>query len=96
MTRVIPPQGVVNDWTPQQKATLNRSNEGNAPDGRRRVESAAQSREEFLHESAKAYNADIEWLNSIRPQNRWKPSDEQMKALKIACDEHWEPDGLDP
>lgn len=26
----------------------------------------------------------------------WKPSDEQLKALKEACDEHWEPDGLDP
>lgn len=26
----------------------------------------------------------------------WKPSDEQMKALEEACDEHWEPDGLDP
>ena len=29
-------------------------------------------------------------------QNRWKPSDEQMEALKKAYDEHWEPDGLDP
>jgi hypothetical protein len=30
------------------------------------------------------------------PQNRWKPTDEQMKALKEACDKSWEPDGLDP
>jgi hypothetical protein len=29
-----------------------------------------------------AYNADIEWLKSLRPQNRWKPSDEQMDALR--------------
>lgn len=29
-------------------------------------------------------------------QNKWKPSDEQMKALEKACDKHWEPDGLDP
>lgn len=24
---------------------------------------------------------DIDWLKSLRPQNKWKPSDEQMKAL---------------
>ena len=24
---------------------------------------------------------DIDWLKSLRPQNRWKPSDEQMEAL---------------
>lgn len=28
-----------------------------------------------------AYNADIEWLNSLRPKNIWKPSDEQIEAL---------------
>ena len=29
-------------------------------------------------------------------QTTWRPSEAQMKALKDACDEHWEPDGLDP
>jgi len=38
----------------------------------------------------------LTFLKSLRPQNTWKPSDEQMDALKEACDEHWEPDGLDP
>lgn len=38
----------------------------------------------------------INWLKSLRPQNRWKPTEGQMKSLKEACDEHWEPDGLDP
>jgi hypothetical protein len=38
----------------------------------------------------------INWLKSLRPQNKWKPSDEQMEALKEACDKRWEPDGLDP
>jgi hypothetical protein len=38
----------------------------------------------------------INWLKSLRPQNRWKPTEVQMKSLKEACDEHWEPDGLDP
>ena len=38
----------------------------------------------------------IDWLKSLRPQSTWKPSDEQIKALKEACDKHWEPDGLDP
>jgi len=27
---------------------------------------------------------DVDWLKSLRPQNRWKPSDEQMVALKHA------------
>lgn len=38
------------------------------------------------------------WLKNVClvPQSHWKPSDEQMKCLKEACDEHWEPDGLDP
>lgn len=31
-----------------------------------------------------AYNADIEWLKSLRPQSQWRPSDKQMKALDIA------------
>ena len=36
---------------------------------------------------------EINWLKSLRPQNRWKPSDEQMKALKEAVDEHFDIDG---
>ena len=27
-----------------------------------------------------------EWLKSLRPQNQWKPSKEQMKALDFAID----------
>jgi hypothetical protein len=26
----------------------------------------------------KTYDKFLNWLNSLRPQNRWKPSDEQM------------------
>lgn len=33
---------------------------------------------------------------NAQPQNTWKPSEEQMNALKEACDKHWEPDGLHP
>ena len=40
------------------------------------------------------------WLKSLKnrytPQSHWKPSEDQMIALKEATDEHWEPDGLDP
>lgn len=36
------------------------------------------------------------WLKSLKYRCTWKPSDEQIKALKEACDEHWESDGLDP
>ena len=37
-------------------------------------------------------------LNAFEGNSRvdWKPSEKQMEALKEACDEHWEPDGLDP
>jgi len=28
----------------------------------------------------------IEWLKSLRPQNRWKPSDEQIRPLEYAID----------
>ena len=38
-----------------------------------------------------------DWVNpkikSIRSQNAWKPSDEQLKALKEAVDEHFDIDG---
>lgn len=40
-----------------------------------------------------------DWLESLKnrviPKNQWKPSEKQMEVLKEACDEHWEPDGLD-
>ena len=46
------------------------------------------------------YDKLLSWLKSLKnrvaPQKLWKPSEEQMQALKEACDKHWEPDGLDP
>ena len=38
----------------------------------------------------------LDWLKSLEDRYTWKPSEKQMEALKDACDEHWEPDGLDP
>lgn len=38
----------------------------------------------------------IDWLKHLKERHSWKPTDEQMTALKESCDEHWEPDGLDP
>ena len=42
----------------------------------------------------------MNWLKSlkdrVRPQKQWKPSKEQMEALKEVCDKRWELDGLDP
>ena len=32
--------------------------------------------------AVESYNADIEWLKSLRPQNTWKPSEEQIKVCK--------------
>jgi hypothetical protein len=34
------------------------------------------------HLTAESYTACINWLKSLRPQNRWKPSDEQIKVCK--------------
>ena len=55
---------------------------------------------EDLYDADKDHRATIQAkiniLKSLRPQNRWKPTEWQMKSLKEACDEHWEPDGLDP
>ena len=42
----------------------------------------------------------MNWLKSLKdrvhPQKQWKPSKEQMEALKEVCDKRWELDGLDP
>ena len=35
-------------------------------------------------------------LDALNPQKKWKPTEMQLECLKAACDEHWEPDGLDP
>lgn len=42
------------------------------------------------------YEGFLNWLKSLKQRIGWKPSKEQMQALKEACDKHWEPDGLDP
>jgi len=34
-----------------------------------------------LHFNKKDITKAVDWLKSLRPQNRWKPSDEQIKAL---------------
>ena len=39
-------------------------------------------------------DARINWLKSLRPS--WKPSEEQMEALKKEADKYWEVDGVDP
>lgn len=36
------------------------------------------------------YDRFLSWLKSLKNRYTWKPSDEQMKALKEASDEHWE------
>lgn len=50
------------------------------------------------------YDDELNWLKSLKDRvgceanctTMWKPSEKQMEALKDACDEHWEPDGLHP
>ena len=32
-----------------------------------------------------AINEDMDWLKALKPQNTWKPSDEQMKQLHKYC-----------
>lgn len=38
----------------------------------------------YLHpdEDGEIFEKMIDWLKSLRPQNRWKPSDEQIIALR--------------
>ena len=36
-----------------------------------------------------AVNQDMDWLKSLRPQNTWKPNDEQMEALKSCVGKTW-------
>lgn len=57
--------------------------------------------EQWIERHPNTTGADVQgenvaWLKSLRPQTTWKPSDGQLKVLKEAVDEHWEPDGLDP
>jgi hypothetical protein len=33
-----------------------------------------------------AYQREIDWLESLRPQSQWKPSEEQLKSLKEVID----------
>lgn len=46
----------------------------------------------FLETAKKHYASTVEldacinWLKSLKPQNRWKPSDEQIEALDFAAD----------
>lgn len=49
-----------------------------------------------FYDNVKVKCKDAKEYDSLFPQSTWKPSDEQMNALKNACDKHWEPDGLDP
>lgn len=44
----------------------------------------------------KTYDKFLNWLGTLKYRYTWKPTEEQMKTLKEACDEHWEPDGLHP
>jgi hypothetical protein len=39
-----------------------------------------------LHRNGKPldFTENINWLKSLRPQNTWKPSDEQIKAIRLA------------
>jgi hypothetical protein len=34
----------------------------------------------------------LDWLKSLRPQNHWKPSKEQMKAIEHICDRNYNVD----
>lgn len=50
--------------------------EVNHPNGYFKVNPANTLNMEVMHTEEL-----VDWLKSLRPQNRWKPSDEQMKAL---------------
>lgn len=39
---------------------------------------------EIVSDLKEMYRERIDWLKSLRPQNTWKPSDEQIKAIRLA------------
>lgn len=56
-------------------------------------DSYIQAYREGIEDSIRELSSQCENSSS---QPHWKPSEEQMKALKEATDKHWEPDGLHP
>ena len=43
-----------------------------------------------------SFYREIDWLKSLRPQNRWKPSDEQIAQLQIVIDTYGNEGVYDP
>ena len=43
--------------------------------------------------SKRGYQKELDWLKSLRLKTYWRPSEEQMKALSEAVDEHFDIDG---
>ena len=48
---------------------------------------------EVLSKDLPSLAASIERLKSLRPHNKWKPSDEQIRILELAID-YWKPDDV--
>jgi len=70
-------------WSLPKRLNLQPKNEWNEEDEHRRTDAI------YFLESAKTHYADISeidktiaWFKSLRPQPHWKPSEEQMEALK--------------
>ena len=66
---------------PQTKTEWSKEDERNRQEAIRILSDAADSYTEGSGGYAPSWAKCIPWLKSLRPQNHWKPSEEQMKAL---------------
>lgn len=54
---------------------------------------AEEQEKDYCPHNANDLRKAAQYLKSLRPHSQWKPSEEQMKALKEAVDEHFDIDG---
>ena len=68
----------IQDICPHQKQEWSKEDEQHIDSILKRLDALCRNK---IERTRFAISEDRDWLKSLRPQNRWKPSDEQMEAL---------------
>ena len=71
------------EWSDEDER-LRKSCIAHIEDELERIRNDKYGHSEIISDLKESCRERINWLESLRPQNRWKPSDEQMKALNEA------------